>query len=175
MVFLVERYSGHFLLSAILKQLRAKPMILSSVLYIAQRHAISFEIEYFECLWFAAAFGGEGHGQFAFSFDHGIGCAVLIAESMTANDDRRGPVGDQPRNIVDHDGFAENGAIENIADRAVRALPHLFQVEFFYPRFIRRDGGAFDADTILADGIGCIDGHLVIGLIAVFHAKVISI
>jgi hypothetical protein len=34
MVFFVDIYSGHFLLSAILKQLLAKPMMLSSVLYI---------------------------------------------------------------------------------------------------------------------------------------------
>ena len=34
MVFFVERYSGHFLLNAMLKQLLAKPIMLSSVLYI---------------------------------------------------------------------------------------------------------------------------------------------
>src|SRR5690242_3638656 len=34
MVFFVDRYNGHFLFSAILKQLLAKPLILSSVLYM---------------------------------------------------------------------------------------------------------------------------------------------
>src|SRR5579872_7167838 len=34
MVFLVDRYSGHFLFRAMLKQLRANPLIDSSVLYM---------------------------------------------------------------------------------------------------------------------------------------------
>ncbi len=35
MVFLVERYKGHFFINAWLKHARAKPLILSSVLYMA--------------------------------------------------------------------------------------------------------------------------------------------
>ncbi len=48
----------------------------------------------------------------------------------------------------------------------------LLEVEFLHPRLVRRDGGAFDADAVLLDGVGGVDGDLVVGLVAVFHAEV---
>ena len=42
-----------------------------------------------------------------------------------------------------------------------------------HPRLIRRNGGALDTDTILFNGVCGIDGHLVIGFIAVFDTQVV--
>lgn len=36
--------------------------------------------------------------------------------------------------------------VEDISDGAIGGLPHLLQVEFLHPRFIRCDGRALDAD-----------------------------
>src|ERR1700722_12785134 len=110
-----------------------------------QGNAVSFEMEDLEGLGGAAVLGGKSHGQFAFSLYNGVGGAVLVAECVTADDDGGGPVGDQPGNVRHDDRLAENGAVEDIADRAVGAFPHLFQVEFLHAGFIGGDGGAFDA------------------------------
>src|SRR5207248_11103610 len=109
--------------------------------------------------------------QLAFGFDNGIGSAVLIAKGMAANDDGCRPVGYQAGNIIDNNRLAEHGSVEDIADGAVGAFPHLFQAEFFYTRFVGRDGSAFNAYAVLFDGIGGIDGYLVVGLVAVLHAE----
>ena len=42
----------------------------------------------------------------------------------------------------------------------------------FTRAFVRGDGGAFDADADLLDGVGGIDGDLIVGLVAVFHPEV---
>jgi len=52
------------------------------------------------------------------------------------------------------------------------AISTSLEPEFLHPAFIRRDGGAFDADADLLDGVGGIDRDLVVGLVAVFHAEV---
>jgi hypothetical protein len=51
----------------------------------------------------------------------------------------------------------------------------LLQVEFLHARLVRRDGGALDADAILFDSLGGVDGDLVVGLVAVFEALYIDI
>lgn len=48
---------------------------------------------------------------------------------------------------------------------SVGRAPHLFEVEFLDAGFVRGDGRALDADTVFENGIGRVDGHLVIGLL----------
>ena len=43
----------------------------------------------------------------------------------------------------------------------------------FDPGFVGSDGGALDADVVLHDGLGGVDGHLIIGLVSVGQPKVI--
>ena len=45
-------------------------------------------------------------------------------------------------------------------------------MELFDPRFIGRDGGAFDADAHRLDRFGGVDRHPVVGRIAVLDRKV---
>ena len=104
---------------------------------------------------------------------HEVGGAVLVAEGVTADDDRLGPARHQPRHVLADDGLAEHDAAEDVADGAVRRLPHLLEAEFLHPGFVRGDGGAFDADAVLLDGFGGVDGDLVVGLVAVFHPEVV--
>jgi len=78
----------------------------------------------------------------------------------------------RPRHVLADDGFAEHHAAEDVADGAVGRLPHFLQAEFLHPGLVRGDGGAFDADTDLLDGVGGVHGDLVVGLVAVFHPEV---
>ena len=49
----------------------------------------------------------------------------------------------------------------------------LLELELFDARFIGGDGGALDADRVLLDSLGGIEGDLVVGLVAVFEAEVV--
>ena len=47
-----------------------------------------------------------------------------------------------------------------------------FRSNSSHPRLVRRDRGAFHADTVLRDGLRRIDGHLVVGLVAILDAQI---
>ena len=51
-----------------------------------------------------------------------------------------------------------------MTDGTVRAPPHLLQLEFFYSGLVRGDGSALDTNVVLLDGLGRVDGDLVVGL-----------
>lgn len=55
----------------------------------------------------------------------------LIGVSVTADDDRGSPTGDQTRNVLADDGLAENSSTQNISDGSVWRLPHLFQIKLY--------------------------------------------
>ena len=137
-----------------------------------QCHTISLEIVHFVLNYFPI-FTFKFDGEFAFSFGYEISGAVLITKSMAANANRGCPVWNQTRNIAAHNWLTENSAIKDVANGAVRALPHLLQIELFHACLVRRNGGTLYSNTILLDGIGGVDGYLVVGLVPVLHAKII--
>jgi hypothetical protein len=49
----------------------------------------------------------------------------------------------------------------------------LLQLELLNTGLIRGDGGTLDTDTILLDGLGGINGDLVIGLVTVLNAEIV--
>src|SRR4029078_9197891 len=61
--------------------------------------------------------------------DQEIGRLVLVAECVTADDDRVGPARDDPRHVGDDDRFAKYDSAKDVADGAVRRLPHLLEAE----------------------------------------------
>ena len=113
----------------------------------------------------------EGDGQLAGSRNLEIGGLVLVAECVTGYDDRLGPAGHQTRHVAHHNRLAEDRAAQDVADGAVGGLPHLLETEFLDSGLIGGDGGALDTDMVLLDGVGGVDGHLVIGLVAVLDAR----
>ena len=119
-----------------------------------------------------AVFADELDRQLALAGEPEIGGAVLVAEGVAADDDGLGPAGHEARHVLADDRLAEDDAAEDVADRAVGRLPHLLELEFFDARFVGRDGRAFDADAVLLDRVGGVDGDLVVGRVAVLDAEV---
>jgi hypothetical protein len=69
--------------------------------------------------------------------------------------------------------IARNRLLQVVADGAVGRQPHLLELELLDPLLIGRDGRALDADRVLLDRLGGIDGDLVVGLVAVFQAEIV--
>ncbi len=101
-----------------------------------------------------------------------IGGAVLVAVGVAADDDRLRPAGHEARHVLADDRLAEDDAAEDVADRAVRALPHLLEIELLHARLVGRDGRAFDADAAGLDRVGRVDRHLVVGGVAMLDREV---
>jgi hypothetical protein len=121
----------------------------------------------------AAVGRAEGHRQLARTRHPEIGGAVLVAESMTGDDDRLGPTGHQTRHVAADDRFAEDGAAQHVTDRAVGRFPHLLQIEFLNARLVRGDGRALHADAVLLDRIGRIESDLIRSLVPVLNAQIV--
>jgi hypothetical protein len=98
--------------------------------------------------------------------------AVLIAEPVTGDDHRLVPVRHEARHVPADDRLAEDRAVEDVADRAVRRPPHLLQPELLDPRLVRRDGGALHGHAVLLRRLGRVDRDLVVGLVARLDAEV---
>ncbi len=69
-------------------------------------------------------------------------------------------------------GSLEHGTVKNVADGSVGRL-HLFQAKLLHTGFVGRHGGTFDGYAVLFDGVGGVDGCLIIGLVAVFDSQVV--
>ena len=66
---------------------------------------------------------------------------------------------------LDHDGGAEHGAVEQGADGAVGALPHLFEAVLLDALGVGGDGRALDGHAEAPRRLGGVDSHLVIRLV----------
>ena len=91
---------------------------------------------------------------------------------MSADDDWLGPVGYKSWNILDDDGFSEDGSIKIVSNGSIGRFPHLFEFKFFYSGFVGSDGGALDSDFAFFDGYGSIKGDFVISFVSIFDSKI---
>ncbi|CAB5002031.1 unannotated protein [freshwater metagenome] len=91
---------------------------------------------------------------------------------VAANHDWLGPPWNQTGNVRADDGLTKNHAAQNVADGAIGGAPHLLQAELFDPRLVWRDGCALHAHAVFFDGVGSINGDLILGCIAGLNRKV---
>ena len=91
---------------------------------------------------------------------------------MAADDDGFLPAWYKAGDAIYDNGFAEDGATEDVADCAIGGEPHFLKVEFLDASFVGGDGGAFDADAVFLDGFCGFDGDGVVGGIAVGETEV---
>src|SRR4249920_3994468 len=119
-----------------------------------------------------AVLAHEADGEFAFARHPEIAGAIDVAISMAADDDGLGPARHETRNVAADDRLAEDDPAKDVADGAVRRLPHFLEAELLHPGFVGGDGRAFDADAAVLDGVGGVDGDLIVGRFAVLDGKV---
>jgi len=136
-------------------------------------HAAALGLDHFPFDRFAAAIGRETDLQRARRREVKVLRAVLIAKTVAGDDDRFVPVRDDAGNVPADDRLAEDGAVENVADGAVRRPPHLFQIEFLDARFVRRDRRALHRDAVLAGGVGRVNRDLIAAPVARLDAEVV--
>ena len=95
-------------------------------------------------------------------------CAInnshLVSECVTSDNDRLLPSRNRLGYAIQDDGLTEDGTSKNVADCAVRAPPHLPQVELLYTSLIGGDGCTFDTDAVLEDSLGRVNCHFIVGL-----------
>ena len=60
-----------------------------------------------------------------------------------------------------------------MCNRMLNYLTHLLELELLDSGFIGGDGGAFDSDLVLLDGLGGIHGDLVVGLVSVLNSQIV--
>jgi hypothetical protein len=138
----------------------------------AHKDTTVLEVEDFNVLGLRSVGGSEGNFEFSGAVNNQVGGFVLISEGVSADDNRASPARNQSGDVLADNGFSEDSTTQNITDSTVRAQPHLLQAEFLNTSLIRGDGGALNTNVVLLDGLGSINGNLIIRLVTVFHAKI---
>lgn len=110
--------------------------------------------------------------EVALAWDEEVHTVVLITEGVPSNDNRLLPSSDESRNILDNDGFPEDGSVEVVSDSSVGGFPHFFEVKLLDSCLIWSDGSALDADLAFLDGLRGLQSDLVVGFVSVFNAQI---
>lgn len=120
-----------------------------------------------------AIFGDPLHDELSWPVDDGVGAHVLVTVGMAADDDGLGPSGNEAGHVGADDGLTENGAVEDVSDGSVGGLPHLLELELLHTILIGGDSGTLDADLVLLDSVGGLDGDLVLGGVSVLNGEIV--
>lgn len=153
------------------------------IIRVVHRHSdtLALEIEHIKIDNFGTVGGGEHEAKLSRPRNNKISGAVLrqgseyrigsstltsavahlVTKRMTADDNGVDPAWYWAGDALEHDGLAEDGTTQNVADGAIRALPHLLELELLHTRLIGGNGRALDTHAVLENGLGGIDGNLV--------------
>ena len=138
-----------------------------------EHHATGLKLVNLKISGLRAVIGDERHDELAGFLGNEVSSTILVTKSMAANDDRLGPARNEPRDILDDDWFAEHSATKDVSDGTIGGLPHKLEVEFLHTSLISGDRGTLDANSALFDGVGRINGDLIVSLVSVFDAQVV--
>ena len=92
---------------------------------------------------------------------------------MAGNGNRLFPESDRRLDSADKNGRAENGAVKNCADGAVRALPHFLKIIFLNALRIRSYCCALYADMIFFAGLARVNADLIVRFVSVPETEVV--
>src|SRR6185437_8413956 len=120
-----------------------------------------------------AILAGEFNRDFSFAGEREIGGAILIAISVTADDDWLRPAWHEARDVPADDGLAENHAAKDVANSPVRRAPHFLEVIFLDAALIGGNGCALHTHADFLDHLGGVDGDLILGLVAMFDTEIV--
>ena len=120
--------------------------------------------------------GGENHFDFTASLaDETVLATVLVTISMSTNNNRVGPSGNQTRDIFDNNSLTEDSSVEDVTDGAVGGLPHLLEGELLDTALIRGDGGALNTNLVLEHSVGAVNSDLIVGGVTVLDGQIIVV
>jgi hypothetical protein len=142
-----------------------------SVVHSHTNSSLSGEVVDLELLN-SAVISSEGHFELSRFGDNKVSGSVLVTVSVSADDDRFLPAGDEPGDVIDDDWLSEDSTIQDVSDGSIGTLPHLLEFELLNSGLVRSNGGTFDADLAFFDGLSSLNGDFVISLISVLHAEV---
>ncbi len=121
-----------------------------------------------------AGHAAEGHGALAGLVGGKAHGFIDVAVGVAGDGDGLFPVAHDRLDGIEQDRRAKDRAVQDGADGAVRAFPHLSQLRVLgHPLGIRRDGRALDGHAVFSRGQRRVDGDLILRLVAVQQAKVI--
>ena len=123
--------------------------------------------------WVASIIWGEGDLDSTWLVNDIILAAVLVTESVSSNDDWRGPSWNASWDVRDDNWLSEDSSIEDVSDGSVWTSPHLLQIELLDSCLVWGDGGALDGDLVLLGSLSSIDSDLIIGLISAGDRQVV--
>ena len=120
-----------------------------------------------------AALAVEDELRYARLVGTDLNALVNVAVSVTSDGDRLLPVLHCRMDARDSDRCAEYGAVEDRADSAVRALPHLVQLVLVHALVVRCDGSTLNGYAQAFCSLGCVLCYLVAGLVALNESQVV--
>ena len=101
-----------------------------------------------------------------------IGGAILVAVGVAADDDRLVQPGTRRGTFLQMIGSRKIVPPMMLRIVPFGDFPHFLQAELLHARLVGRDGRAFHRDAVLLGRFRCVDGDLVVGLVALLHGQV---
>ena len=111
------------------------------------------KIKNFHNFWLAAVFWRKNNLKLATRWRHIISRFVLVSKSMSADANWLLPAGNEERNVLAKNRLAEDDAVQDVSDCAVRRSPHLLQSEFFDALLVGSNRRAFYGDVVFKRGV----------------------
>lgn len=139
----------------------------------AEHDSWSFKFVDFHDCRLAAILGSEGHCECSCFLGDKVGGTVLITKSVSSNNDWLSPTRNTSWDVFDNDWLAEDDTTNNVANSAVRGLPHLLEVKLLNSSFVGGNRCTLNADLASFDGFCGVNGNLVICGITVFDTKIV--
>ena len=138
----------------------------------AEHDTGTLEVEDLEVSGLRAILRGESHIELTWNLGAEVSGSVLIAKSVSTNDNWSLPAWNEFRDVANDDGCSEDSTADNVSDGSVRRLPHLFEAELLNTGLIRSDSGALDTNLAGLDCLSSLNGNLIVGGVTILHAEI---
>jgi len=141
---------------------------------VVHAHENSWTLEFVDLnvfLWSATSWL-EVHRECSWFPRYEILCLILITKGMSSNNDWLGPSWYQFRNVINENWLSKHSSIQLVSNGAIWTLPHLFELELLDSCLIWCDCGALNTNFVFFNGVGTIEGNLIICLISLLDTEV---
>lgn len=98
---------------------------------------------------------------------------VNVTIGVSPNNHCVRPAWNQSRYVFTYDWLPENGSVQNITNCTIRTTPHFLQLVLSHSLFVRCYCGTLYSNVMFKDSMCSINGHLIIGFIAVRKTEIV--